>query len=130
MTPDSAASAYRAASIENAPPIKIVRMLYAGALRFLKRASETDPVQDPAGYADALGRADAIVTELRCSLDHDVGGELSTQLEALYVYVGDRIGEAVIERKPESIAYATNVLTTLFEGWNEVEAGGQVEEAA
>ena len=38
MLPNNPAQAYQSAAIENAPPLKVIRMLYAGALRFLGQA--------------------------------------------------------------------------------------------
>ena len=44
MNPHSAASAYKEALYENAPPLKIVHMLYEGAIRFLAQAEQVDPI--------------------------------------------------------------------------------------
>ena len=38
MDSRTAAGAYREAAFENAPPIKIIRMLYSGALRYIDQA--------------------------------------------------------------------------------------------
>ena len=70
MDPRAAADAYRSSSIENAPPIKIVRLLYQGALRFLDQAAREDPSDPTSGFLNLIGRADAIITELRLGFGH------------------------------------------------------------
>ena len=90
-----AADAYRQSSLENAPPVKIVRLLYEGAIRFLGRAAGR-PVTD-GERARWLGRADAIVKELRCSLEPGPDPALAENLEQLYLFVEDRIAAARLD---------------------------------
>jgi flagellar protein FliS len=119
--PRSVALAYRQATVENAPPIKIVRLLYEGAIRFLDRAVAADPVDAQGGFATACSRADAIANELRCSLDHTVEPATSHDLDRLYLFVQDRIAKAVIDRTGEPLPAARHVMATLLEGWTQVE---------
>ena len=122
-TPDprSVASAYRQATLENAPPIKIVRLLYEGAIRFLDRAAAADPREARGGFTTSCSRADAIVNELRCSLDHSVQPATSLDLDRLYLFVQDRIAQAVIDRTAEPLPAARHVMARLLEGWTQVE---------
>ena len=119
MNHHAAAAAYRTSSVENAPPIKIVRMLYEGAVRFLDRAAAETPGCPE--YQTLLGRADAIVSELRCSLDHAPAPEVSRNLESLYIFVEEQIAAARMENDAERITAARRVLTTLLEGWEHVQ---------
>lgn len=126
MTPPSmdhraAADAYRHSSIENAPPIKIVRMLYEGALRFIARAEAEDAGDPRSEFLRFVGRADAIVTELRLALDHSVGGEISANLEALYLFCEDEFARAGLERSSEPLAGVKRVLEVLLDAWQRVE---------
>ena len=119
--PRRVAHAYRLATVENAPPIKIVRLLYEGAIRFLDRAVGANPEDAHSGFPLACSRADAIVNELRCSLDHTVQPATSRDLDRLYLFVQDRIAKAVIDRTSESLPAARKVMATLLEGWMQVE---------
>ena len=121
MNPESLAAAYQASVIENAPPIKIVHMLYEGALRFLEKAEQLDPIKDIEAFTRNINRADAIISELRVSLDHECAPELSKNLDALYLFVEERIRTAFLDQKPADIGEARGVLTTLLEGWKGVE---------
>jgi flagellar protein FliS len=121
MNPDSAASAYRQEAFESAPPIKIVRMLYQGALRFLDRAVACEPADPTSDFVDWLSRADAVVTELRVALRSEAAPEVCANLERLYLFVEERIGAALSERSVEPARQAREVLATLLAAWTAVE---------
>ena len=121
MNQRSAASAYKEAIFENAPPLKIVHMLYEGALRFLRQAEEVEPAREPAAFAENLNRASRIVGELRLSLDADAAPELCSDLNALYLFVERQIQGALLEQSTEPLADARKILETLLEGWRSIE---------
>lgn len=121
MNPKSAAAAYREAALENAPPLKVVHLLYEGALRFIDQAVQVDPGTEPLAFQEKLGRADAVVSELRLSLDHGPAPELSERLDALYLFVEERLRTAILDRSTEPLPAARNVLETLLDGWKEVD---------
>lgn len=125
MKPLSAADAYRRQSIENAPPVKVVQMLYAAALRHLDRALASDPGcgeggVDPA-FVEALSRADEIVIELRLALDAEAAPELAGSLQQLYLFVEERIGQALSGREHGPVEEARAVMSKLQQGWAALE---------
>jgi len=121
MNPKTAAEAYRADSIGNAPPIKIIRMLYQGAIRFLDQAGRQDPKDPQSDFIVFLSRADDIVTELRCSLAAEQAPELCADLERLYLFVESQISTAMTDRTTEPLPPARSVLTTLLDAWKTIE---------
>ena len=127
MDPHAAASAYRQESIENAPPVKIVRLLYQGALRFLDQAAQCDPGDPTSRFVHCVGRADAIVTELRLALERDQAPEISANLEQLYLYVESLLQRALVERSADQLPAARAVLVTLLEAWSKVELSTAAE---
>ena len=81
----AAGDAYRVQDVSTAGPGQLVVLLYDGALDAIAKA-ERALVQSEAGddgrdrYTtahDQLSRAQAILTELQLSLDHDLGGEIA-----------------------------------------------------
>ncbi|MEM8709404.1 MAG: flagellar export chaperone FliS [Planctomycetota bacterium] len=117
-----AAEAYLTSSVENAPPIKIVRMLYQGALKFLLQAEGEDPLDPTSGFIQFCGDADAIVAELRLSLRDDVGGEeVVEQLKGLYLFCEGEIARAMLERDRAPLPNVRQVLSKLLEAWQHVE---------
>lgn len=122
MNNTNAAAAYRTAQFESASPLKIVQMLNAGAIRFLKIARYAGP-EEPA-WRENIHRAEEIVNELRASLDHDPNPELSANLEGLYLFMNRELSRALLEQDPSGVDASMQVLTTLLEGWKA--AGSEV----
>lgn len=120
MNAQSAALAYRQASFENAPPIKIVRLLYEGAIRYTDRAATQHAEENPA-WTYWVGRADAIVEELRLALDPSHGRELCDELERLYDFVQSRYSAAITSKDANPLGEAKQILASLLEGWSRVE---------
>lgn len=121
MNAYDAARAYTEHSIENAPPVKITRMLYEGAIRFIDRALLCEPADPRSQYGHWIGRADAIVVELRCALDHDAGETTARDLERLYLYCEERMATATAQRDAAPLHEARKVLATLLDGWRNIE---------
>ncbi len=121
MTFQQAAWNYKKNAILTASPEKLVVLLYEGAIQSLEKArtilrSGRD-VHSPA-VGEALGKALAILGELRASLDMEKGGEISRDLNRLYEFSSDRILAANMERRPEPVEHTLTVLRTLKEGWD------------
>jgi len=121
MDNNAAASAYKQNAIENAPPIKIVRMLYQGAIRFLDQACQQDPHDPKSKFNDLVHAADRIVSELRLALEFEMGEEVGENLERLYLFVESSLGQAMIKREIEPLRESRKILMTLLEAWNGVE---------
>ncbi|MEZ6016019.1 MAG: flagellar export chaperone FliS [Planctomycetota bacterium] len=122
MNHAAAADVYRRSAVENAPPIKVVRLLYEGALRFLAKAREFDAKDPRSQFVEFTSRADAIVTELRAALDHSLNDEVTESLEQLYLFCGSELSRALLERTADPIPAVERVLRTLLDGWLHVEA--------
>jgi len=125
MKTTNAASVYKEALFENAPPLKIVHMLYEGALRFLAQAALLDPETEPARFSEKLRRVDRIVSELRLSLDHAQAPELCTDLNALYLFVERQVQDALLGQTREPLERAAEVLETLLDAWRSIEVSGR-----
>jgi flagellar protein FliS len=117
----SAASTYAEDSIVNAPPVKIIRLLYEGAIRFIDRAMRTDPHDPQSRFVHWVGRAEDIVVELRCHLARENASEIADTLAQLYLFVEGRFVLAMRERSCEPLQAARDVLSTLLEAWSAVE---------
>jgi flagellar protein FliS len=117
----AAAAAYRAANIENAPPLKLVRMMYEGALRFLDQADAGLADKDAARFQERCLRASAVVGELRLALDHRQAPELAASLDSLYDFCEGQLRRALLDESPAPLASVRDVLTTLLDGWRRLE---------
>ncbi|MFT7676851.1 MAG: flagellar protein FliS [Planctomycetota bacterium] len=126
MNPTSAAEAYRVASIENAPPLQIVRLLYQGAMRFLDQAQLDRFKPGDPKYTALVCQADDIIVELRMCLEgtDSEASEVPGNLERLYLYCETELGRAMSEGDKAPLANARRVLEILLDAWNSVELGG------
>ena len=109
--------AYHQTHIVTASKEKILLMLYEGCIRFFKKTKIAMEAKNMAEKGEMLAKAQDIVAELMNSLDHGKGGEISKQLELLYVYIFDESTEANIANDPVRIQTCINVLETLYDGW-------------
>ncbi|HEB53918.1 MAG TPA: flagellar export chaperone FliS [bacterium] len=121
MTYAQAAATYQRNAVMTASPEKLVKMLYDGAIKNLEKARIG--LEDPSTarsqeVGQALSKAMGIVGELRASLDHAAGGEISTNLDQLYEYVLDQLSTANLQRTAEGVNNAQQVMRTLKEGWD------------
>ena len=117
------ADRYLEDAVENAPPVKLVRMLYEGAVRVLDRGVACSPATNRAGFVQGLTRSNAIVTELRLSLVPVEGSDIGPNLDRLYDFCEERILTALEQSRPEPALEARKVLVTLLEAWQQLEAG-------
>ena len=108
MRNQSAASAYKQTTYDSAPPLKIVHMMYEGALRFIGQAQAMDPAGDAKEFDQILQKAAAVIFELRVSLDHEAAPELCRDLTALYLFSEDRIRMALFDRSTEPLTAAVS----------------------
>jgi flagellar protein FliS len=118
-------SAYQQGQVAASSPLRIVVLLYEGAIRFLRQAQQK--FADPGVRGHALGRAHAIVSELMIALDHERGGEIADRLESLYRYVLDGLIRANVAGDERALGSALGVLETLAEGWRGIAQAGAAE---
>jgi len=121
MDSRTAAGAYREAAFENAPPIKIIRMLYSGALRYIDQALAEKTGGLGSRFAYLVMRADSIVAELRLALLREHAPEVVENLEQLYLFVEDRLRAGMREESKAPLEEARKVLVSLLEAWTQVE---------
>jgi flagellar protein FliS len=108
---------YRRVEVSTADPLRIVVLLYEGAIKNLNQALrllETDPETASARLTRTLD----IINYLRSALDHEQGGEISANLERLYEYMRDRLSEANIHHDTGKIQEVIGLLQVLLEGWH------------
>jgi len=121
-------AAYQQGQVASADPLRIVVLLYEGAIRFVAQAK--DRWSDPAARGTALGRAHRIVSELLTALDYEQGGEIARNLDGLYHYVLDEITRANVEANPKGLDSVLHVLRELLSGWATIEREGRAQGSA
>lgn len=121
MSYAQAAATYQRNAVMTASPEKLVKMLYDGAIKNLEksRAGLSDPSTARSQEVGlALSKAMGILGELRASLDHAAGGDISRNLDQLYEFSLDQLSQANLQRTPDGVKATLEVLRTLKEGWD------------
>jgi flagellar protein FliS len=108
---------YKTTSVQSASREKIMLMLYEGAIRFTKLAIQAGEEKKIADRGTNIGRAYDIVLELNNTLDHRVGGEISKNLEQLYMFITDQYQKGNVTGDTKYLRDALKILETLYEGW-------------
>jgi flagellar protein FliS len=118
----TAQKAYRDNAVLTATPEQLVVMLYDGARRFLTQAAAAMRGNDLATANERLRRAEAIIAELRSTLDKSAG-EIAERLDAIYAFCQRHLMEARFKRDADHIDQVTKLLSELREAWGQVASG-------
>jgi flagellar protein FliS len=118
MTPYATAQqAYRDSAILTAPPERLVVMLYDGANRFLLQGAAAMRAGDLTVSNEKMRRAEAIVQELRGTLDMSAG-QVAVNLDSIYSFCQRLLLEARIKRDAEKIDHVAKLLGELRDAWD------------
>ena len=110
---------YKEIEIETASGLKLVVMLYQGAIRFLNLALEGNKVRKYDVVNNNIIKAQDIVSELISSLNFDAG-DIAQNLYSLYLYVNRRLLEANMQKDSNIIKEVIRLLETLKSAWDEL----------
>lgn len=110
---------YQQNQITTASPEKLLLMLYDGAIRFTRRARQAMAEGDHATRRHFIGKTMAIVTEFSNTLDHEIGGEIATNLDALYHFMIQELTTANMKKTEEPLQVVENLLVDLRGTWAE-----------
>lgn len=110
---------YQNNQVQTASPEKILIMLYDGAIRFCRQAIQAMDDGDKAVQAEKISRTMAIVCEFANTLDHEIGGEIAADLDALYSFITRELTRANLEGDRKALETVDDLLSGLRETWVE-----------
>ena len=116
MTTLATPNAYKESAVLSAPPELLVIMLYDGARKFLFQAGGAMGAGQIELTNRKLRRAEDIIQHLRDALDMDQG-EISSNLESIYVYCLRQLRQARFEKNPASLEHVSSLLGQLREAF-------------
>jgi flagellar secretion chaperone FliS len=113
-------AAYAEQAATTASPAQLVLMLYDGAIARTETAHAAllSEVVDVGAAHTALTKAQAIVEQLRISLDHEAGGRLADNLAGLYTYCLEGLLQANMTKDAASLDGVLSILTDLRDAWD------------
>ncbi len=110
---------YQNNQILTATPEQILIMLYDGAIRFCNQAMHAIDAGNKVVQAEKINRTIAIVCEFANTLDHEIGGEIATDLDALYAFMTRELTRANLEGDRKALEVVAGLLSELREAWIE-----------
>jgi flagellar secretion chaperone FliS len=119
--------AYVESEILQADPVRLVRMLYGGALDATAQARGHIRLGDIGGRSRQITKAVAIINELMLSLDRERGGEIAANLAELYDYINRRLQDANFRQIEEPLIETERLLTTLLDAWDQCHPAPSLE---
>lgn len=128
---DGKIAAYRHAETMGKSQLDLILMVYDGALKAFRTASDNYRNEDnDAGY-DQLQRAKKFITHLYTTLDVSRGGEVAENLARMYVWVISQVYVIEASHNLQELDAVTGVVDNLRSGWAELknQANGKNREA-
>jgi flagellar protein FliS len=121
---------YRATKVETAGQVDLVVMLYQGAVRFIRLGIESLERDDHKAAHTNLLRAQDIVAELLGSLNREAGGQIASQLAAVYDYCYRRLILANVRKDAAAAREVLAIVRDLGGAWQQIAAQQRQAQAA
>jgi len=115
----NAYSQYQQNQIISASPEQILLMLYDGAIRFTRQAMYGLEEENFTLFHHGISKSMAIITEFSNSLDHNIGGEIAENLDALYNFMVRELTLANLHKDMEKLKVVDRLLVDLRTTWGE-----------
>ncbi|MER3472743.1 MAG: flagellar export chaperone FliS [Armatimonadota bacterium] len=120
---------YQRTQVDTASPVRLIVMLYDGAIRFLRQGQSAMQRGDREKQNDYLVRAQRILAELTSSLNLEEGGEIAVNLMALYQFMTEQLVLANLQDDVGKVQKVREMLEGLREAWAQAESTVRVSSA-
>lgn len=118
--------AYKKVSVDSqlsaASPHKVIQMLMAGAIERLIQGKAAMSQGNVALKGERLGKALDIIISLRTCLSMDDGGEIASNLDALYDFMIRQVSEANRDNLEAPIDDVIDILREIKSAWDQIPA--------
>lgn len=106
--------------VEMADPHRLIQMLMEGALEKIAKAKQYMSVRNVPEKGRHVSWAISIIDGLRLSLDKEKGGEIASNLDALYDYMTRRLVQANAENNAAYLDEVASLLREIKSGWDAI----------
>ncbi|WP_237690564.1 flagellar export chaperone FliS [Paenibacillus caui] len=120
--------AYQKNKYQTASPHRLTLMLFNGAIQFALNAKEAIQQGDITSTNKNVQKTQDIIYELISSLNMRDGGEIARNLRQLYFYIIERLIEANIKKRSESLDEVIGMLGELKTAWEAIGKGGTLDQ--
>lgn len=114
---------YKQVSVKTASQGKLVVMLYENAVLSLERAinliddNNKIAANNIESFGNYIQKAMDIISELQVSLDMEKGGEIASNLMALYIFFNKELLASTINHDKKTLTSIKNMLSELYNSW-------------
>jgi flagellar secretion chaperone FliS len=127
MNYSAALNQYKKVGVEtgvvDASPHKMIEMLLKGITDKIAFAKGAIQRKDVAKQGENISKAIRIVDTLRASLDQKRGGEIASNLYALYDYIERRLTKANMDADASILDEVTALIDEMLSAWGSIPAG-------
>lgn len=109
-----------AANASETDPYRIVALLLAGALERVRAARSALERGEIVAKVKSIQNALGVIDGLRACLDHEAGGDIAGNLEALYEYIGQCLIEANAGNRIDKLDEAVGLLGEIEAAWTAI----------
>ena len=117
---------YLKTQVTSADGLRLIVLLYEGAIKFLLTAQEGIREKDVVKRHNHINRTLDIIAELKNSLNFSQGGEIAKSLNALYLFMQRHLTMANIENDAQKVQEVINILSSLKEAWETIASRPEV----
>ena len=117
--------AYNAVSLDSqvagATPYQLITLLYDEAINAMRRAEIYFQNGNIARRGEMISRAINIIDNgLRAGLNHEMGGQISADLERLYEYISRSLLEASLNKSGEKLPHLITLMVEISDTWKAI----------
>jgi flagellar protein FliS len=123
MNKASGIESYQVNEVTSNGPEKTIALLYEAIQRHMMKALAAAEAKDYATRSHNLNAAQAIISELRSALDHEIGAEISQNLESLLEFMFSENLSYLVDQEPGHLENVLRVLAPLVRAWRQVPSG-------
>lgn len=114
-------SNYLANEVMQASPKRLIELLLEGCIKNLKLAVIAIDKEDVNLAHNKLVRAQDIISELRYSINEEVGGEVAQQFIQLYEYINNQLVLANLKKDKAVVEKVEGMVEELLTTWKQLE---------
>jgi flagellar secretion chaperone FliS len=108
---------YEHAHVTTADRGRLLLMLYEGAINFLREAERRMREGEEVKARTFQGKAFRIITELMNTLNHEVGGEIASNLHRLYTFMLHHLSEGNLRKNSQHFDDVARLLLVLHDAF-------------